>query len=214
MLVSVTFFLILGFWCPPIRDEMDPHHGIMKAFPKVKRAKVFQGKDPPPAKKKPDECDVTGRYQSGKRKQELWIVDLTLNIVHTHTARHTRAHKYLTALIVHCSFLLCLFLPGNTFAGVTAYVLPAGIGNARHQIFQRQIQQNGGRTENALSPGITHVVVDDNMDVDRAVRLMKVPRLPPGVHLVKCTWLSSCISEKKLLDVGRYSLLSPTRSIT
>ncbi|XP_003972614.2 DNA polymerase lambda [Takifugu rubripes] len=138
---------------------MDPHHGIMKAFPKVKRAKVLQGKDPPPAKKKPEECDVTG----------------------------------------------------NTFAGVTAYVLPAGIGNARHQIFQRQIKQNGGQTENALSPGITHVIVDDNMDVDRAVRLLKVPCVPPGVHLVKCTWLSMCISEKKLLDVGRYSLLSPMR---
>lgn len=57
------FLDVVGFWCPPIRDKMDPHHGIMKAFPKVKRAKVLQGKDPPPAKKKPDECDVTGRYQ-------------------------------------------------------------------------------------------------------------------------------------------------------
>lgn len=95
-----------------------------------------------------------------------------------------------------------------------AYILPAGIGNARHQIFQRQIKQNGGQTESALSPTITHVIVDDNMDVDRAMRLMKVHCVPPGVHLVKCSWLSLCISEKKLLDVGSYSLLSPMRSIT
>lgn len=52
------------------------------------------------------------------------------------------------------------------------------------------------------------------MDVDRALRLLKVPTVPPGVHLVKCTWLSLCISEKKLLDVGSYSLLSPMRSIS
>lgn len=52
------------------------------------------------------------------------------------------------------------------------------------------------------------------MDVDRALRLMKVQNVPSGVHLVKCTWLSLCISEKKLLDVGTYTLLSPMRSVT
>ncbi|XP_056227300.1 DNA polymerase lambda [Seriola aureovittata] len=138
---------------------MEPRHGIMKAFPKVKRARVLQGKDAPPRKKKPDECDDTG----------------------------------------------------NTFNGVTVYILPAGIGNARCQIFQRQIQQNGGQTENSLCPSVTHVVVDDNMDSDRALRLLKVDCMPSGVQLVKCTWLSLCISEKQLLDVANYSLLLPKR---
>ncbi|XP_022611420.1 DNA polymerase lambda [Seriola dumerili] len=138
---------------------MEPRHGIMKAFPKVKRARVLQGKDAPPRKKKPDECDDTG----------------------------------------------------NTFNGVTVYILPAGIGNARCQIFQRQIQQNGGQTENSLCPSVTHVVVDDNMDSDRALRLLKVDCMPSGVQLVKCTWLSLCISEKQLLDIANYSLLLPKR---
>lgn len=92
-------------------------------------------------------------------------------------------------------------------------ILPAGIGNARCQIFQRQIQQNGGQTESSLCPSVTHVVVDDSMDSDRAVRLLKVDRMPSGVQLVKCTWLSLCISEKQLLDVTSYSLISPTRFI-
>lgn len=135
---------------------MEPRHGIMKAFPKVKRAKVLPARDAPPLKKKPDECDITG----------------------------------------------------NTFNGVTVYLLPAGIGNARCQIFQRQIQQNGGQTDSSLSPSVTHVVVDDNMDCDRALRLLKVDCMPPGVQLVKCTWLSMCISEKELLDEANYSLLS------
>ncbi|XP_037618540.1 DNA polymerase lambda [Sebastes umbrosus] len=138
---------------------MEPRHGIMKAFPKVKRARVLQGKDAPPVKKKPEECDVTG----------------------------------------------------NTFNGVTVYILSAGIGNARCQIFQRQIQQNGGQTESSLCPGVTHVVVDDNMDRNRALRLLKVDCMPSGVQLVKCIWLSSCISEKQLLDVDSYSLLLPKR---
>ncbi|KAM7010141.1 DNA polymerase lambda [Tautogolabrus adspersus] len=136
---------------------MEPRHGIMKAFPKVKRAKVFQGKDVPPAKKKLDECEATG----------------------------------------------------NTFNGVTVYILPAGIGNARCQIFQKQIQQNGGRTESSLCPSVTHVVVNDDMDRDRALRLLKVDSMPSGVQLVKCSWLSLCISDKQLLDVASYSLLLP-----
>ncbi|XP_054460620.1 DNA polymerase lambda [Anoplopoma fimbria] len=138
---------------------MEHPHGIMKAFPKVKRTRVLQGKDAPPVKKKPDEFDITG----------------------------------------------------NTFDGVTVYILPAGIGNARCQIFQRQIRQNGGQTESSLCPSVTHVVVDDNMDCDRALRLLKVDVMPSGVQLVKCVWLSSCISEKQLLDVDSYSLLLPKR---
>lgn len=134
----------------------------MKAFPKVKRAKMLQGKDAPPLKKKPQECDLTG----------------------------------------------------DTFNGVTVHLVPAGIGNARCQIFHHQIQQNGGQIESSLCPSVTHVVVDDNMDHERALRLLKVDRMPPAVELVKCGWLSSCISEKQLLDVASYSLLPKRDSQT
>ncbi|XP_023815799.1 DNA polymerase lambda isoform X2 [Oryzias latipes] len=134
---------------------MEPRHGIMKAFPKVKRAKVLQGQDAPPMKKKPDEIEVKG---------------------------------------------------GNPFSRLTVYLLPAGIGNARCQIFQRQIQQMGGQLESSLCAAVTHVVVDDSMDGDRVLRLLKVDGLPSGVHLVKCSWLSMCISERKLLDMDGYSL--------
>ncbi|KAM3864568.1 DNA polymerase lambda [Diretmus argenteus] len=140
---------------------MEPRHGIMKAFPKVKRARVLEAKNAPPLKKKSDEAGVTG----------------------------------------------------NTFKGITAYILPAGIGNTRCQIFQRQIHQNGGQTESSLCPDVTHIVVDDSMDSDRVLRLLKVDCLPSAVQLVKCTWLSSCITEKRLLDVADYSLLSFNRVI-
>lgn len=106
---------------------------------------------------------------------------------------------------------LCSSAPGTTFNGLTVYLLPAGIGNARCQIFQRQIRQNGGQTESSLSPSVTHVVADDNMDIGRALRLLRVDSMPSGVQLVKCTWLSLCISEKQLLDVTNYSLLLPKR---
>lgn len=140
----------------PSLREMEPRHGIMKAFPKVKRAKVLQGKDGPPFKK------------SSEKSNES--------------------------------------VTGDIFTGLSVYILPTAIGNARCQIFQRQIQQNGGSTENFLCPNITHIVVDDSIDCDRALRLLKVDCIPSGVQLVRCSWLSKCISEKELLDTTVYSL--------
>lgn len=126
----------------------------MKAFPKVKRAKVFQGKEGPPPKKNSEQCSITG----------------------------------------------------DIFNGLSVYILPTAIGNARCQIFQRQIQQNGGHAENSLGPNVTHIVVDDSIESDRALRLLKLESMPTEIQLVKCSWLSKCISEKELLDTSTYSL--------
>ncbi|XP_063056233.1 DNA polymerase lambda isoform X2 [Engraulis encrasicolus] len=135
-------------------------HGIMKAFPKVKRSKVADSKNAPPPKKKVEEVVVTG----------------------------------------------------TVFQGVSVHILPAGIGKARCDIFQRQVTQNGGKMESALGPGVTHVVVEDTMDRERALRLLKVDTLPSSAQLVKCSWLSACISEKRLLDTTGHSLLLPERN--
>ncbi|KAB5523548.1 hypothetical protein PHYPO_G00153790 [Pangasianodon hypophthalmus] len=134
-------------------------HGIMKAFPKVKRHRPHQGKDVPPVKKSPSQP-----------------------------------------------------ITGNVFQGVCVHIVPAGIGNARCDIFQQQIVQNGGQVEAAYGPSCTHVVVDESVDRERALRLLKMETLPPAVQLVKCTWLSACISEKKFLSTEDYRLHPCNRS--
>ncbi|KAJ8001862.1 hypothetical protein DPEC_G00173810 [Dallia pectoralis] len=145
----------------PFHGQMSAH-GIVKAFPKVKRTRTREGKDAPPQKR---------------------TSDGTLPVL------------------------------GTTFQGVTVHILPAGVGNARCQIFQRHIVQNGGRTESSFSPSVTHVVVDDCMDSGRALRLLKVDTLPPAVRLLKCAWLASCIAEKRLLETDNYSLLNPDKDV-
>ncbi|XP_071987278.1 DNA polymerase lambda isoform X2 [Engystomops pustulosus] len=97
-------------------------------------------------------------------------------------------------------------IQGKCFAGVHAYVLPAGIGQARSGIFQKQIVQNGGQVYGQFFPEVTHVIVDEGMDCDRAFRLLKLQKLPAGVQLVKCSWLSLCIQEKKIVNTAGYSI--------
>ncbi|XP_044125087.1 DNA polymerase lambda isoform X1 [Bufo gargarizans] len=100
---------------------------------------------------------------------------------------------------------------GKCFAGVHAHVLPAGIGQVRSGIFQKQIIQNGGQVYSQLCPEVTHIIVDEGMDCDRAFRLLKMQRLPARVQLVKCSWLSLCIKEKQIVNTAGYSIFIPER---
>ncbi|KAK4821517.1 hypothetical protein QYF61_021920, partial [Mycteria americana] len=96
---------------------------------------------------------------------------------------------------------------------VTAYVLQAGIGQARVQIFHKQIVQNGGVVHNQLSSEVTHVIVAEDMDCDRAFRLLKLTKLPSGLQLLKASWLSACIREQKLLSTTGYRVFIPHRHL-
>ncbi|XP_029886414.1 DNA polymerase lambda isoform X3 [Aquila chrysaetos chrysaetos] len=94
---------------------------------------------------------------------------------------------------------------------VTAYVLQAGIGQARAEIFHKQIVQNGGVVHSQLSLEVTHVIVAEDMDCDRAFRLLKLTKLPSGLQLVKASWLSACIRNQKLLSTAGHAVLIPRR---
>ncbi|XP_075468539.1 DNA polymerase lambda isoform X1 [Ascaphus truei] len=94
---------------------------------------------------------------------------------------------------------------------VSAHILQAGIGRARSEILQKQIIQNGGHVVPHFSCQVTHIIVDEGMDCDRAFRLLKLKKLPPGVQLVKSSWLSLCIKEKELVNTAGYRIFIPDR---
>uniref|UniRef100_A0ABI7X2Z9 DNA polymerase lambda n=2 Tax=Felinae TaxID=338152 RepID=A0ABI7X2Z9_FELCA len=47
------------------------------------------------------------------------------------------------------------------------------------------------------------------MDCERALRLLRLPRLPQGAQLVKSTWLSLCLQERRLVDTAGFSIYIP-----
>ncbi|XP_009276086.1 PREDICTED: DNA polymerase lambda isoform X2 [Aptenodytes forsteri] len=102
-------------------------------------------------------------------------------------------------------------IPEEWLKPVTAFVLQAGIGQARVEIFHKQIVQNGGVVHNQLSSEVTHVIVAEDMDCDRAFRLLKLTTLPSGLQLVKASWLSACIRDQKLLSTAGYRVFIPHR---
>ncbi|XP_059956487.1 DNA polymerase lambda isoform X4 [Mesoplodon densirostris] len=96
-------------------------------------------------------------------------------------------------------------------SSVQAHVVPTGIGRARAELFEKQIVQHGGQICPAQAPGVTHIVVDEGMDCERALRLLRLPWLPPGAQLVKSAWLSSCLQERRLVDTAGFSIFIPKR---
>ena len=104
-----------------------------------------------------------------------------------------------------------MFSSAEWLKPVTAYVLQAGIGQARAEIFHKQIVQNGGVVHSQLSLEVTHVIVAEDMDCDRAFRLLKLTKLPSGLQLVKASWLSACIRNQKLLSTAGHTVFIPRR---
>ncbi|OCT71681.1 DNA polymerase lambda [Xenopus laevis] len=100
---------------------------------------------------------------------------------------------------------------GTVFDGVLAHILQAGIGLARSEIFQKQIIQNGGQVTSQFSSEVTHIIVDEQMDCDRAFRLLKLEKISHHVQLVKSTWLSICINEKQMVNTAGYRIFIPDR---
>ncbi|NWY64138.1 DPOLL polymerase, partial [Erithacus rubecula] len=95
---------------------------------------------------------------------------------------------------------------------VIAYVLQAGLGQARAEILQRQIVLHGGTVQRQLCSEVTHAIVAEDMDCARALRLLRLARLRPGLQLVKASWLSACLTDQKLLSTDGYAVFVPPSS--
>ncbi|XP_059025113.1 DNA polymerase lambda isoform X1 [Mustela lutreola] len=98
---------------------------------------------------------------------------------------------------------------GEWLSSLRAHVVPSGIGRARAELFEKQITQYGGQICAAQAPGVTHIVVDEGMDCERVLRLLRLPQLPQGAQLVKSTWLSLCLQEKRLVDTAGFNIYIP-----
>lgn len=92
-------------------------------------------------------------------------------------------------------------------ADVTAYILPAGIEKTRLEIFKNQLIKNGGHVQEKFESenGLSHIIVDDKMDVPRMLKLMQLDAFP-NIPVVKSAWLSTCLRNKELASLQGFKL--------
>lgn len=100
-------------------------------------------------------------------------------------------------------------------SGVRLYILPAGMMKVRIELFTSKLTLYGGIIEKDFDPKCTHVLVDEEMTLDRALRLLKITNTPENTQrqlcpIVQSMWLSDCLKEKSLLPIGDYLLNKPS----
>ncbi|XP_038046453.1 DNA polymerase lambda-like [Patiria miniata] len=95
-------------------------------------------------------------------------------------------------------------------SGIVAYILPAGLGKARTDIFKKQMSKFGAEVLNVWDEThCTHLVVDEGMDVERLKRIMKIEKAPSNTYVLRASWLSLCLSENELVPIDNYKLRFP-----
>lgn len=144
-----------------------------------------------------DECEVKGN--PAKRQLIDRIGDKKRNVeqaddVHTES-EDGNANEILTSL-----------------KSLNIFIVQAGIGKSRANLFEKQIKNLGITFSSVFDKErVTHVVVDEKMDVERLVRILKLDSLTEltKVKVVKSLWLSACIKNKEYVNTKEFEIATP-----
>ena len=91
-------------------------------------------------------------------------------------------------------------------SGIRAVVIEAGLGKTRAAILAKQLERHGGKHSKNLDSTTTHLLVDKKLKIERVKRYLGVKDIPKEVTVVDSEWLSTCLSEGKLVELENYIL--------
>ena len=89
-------------------------------------------------------------------------------------------------------------------SGIRAVVVEAGLGKTRAAILAKQLERHGGKHSKNLDSTTTHLLVDKKLKIERVKRYLGVKDIPKEVNVVDSEWLSTCLSEGKLVELEKY----------
>lgn len=101
----------------------------------------------------------------------------------------------------------------GVFGDNILFILQAGIGKARTDLFHKQVQKHHGLISTEYDSSVTHIICDERMDYSRLCKILKVDSVPDHVIIVKSLWLSKCLKELSLVPVDGYELERPSQLI-
>lgn len=102
------------------------------------------------------------------------------------------------------------------FSGITACILPVGMGKTRLNVFKTIIVNNGGQLLNTYSSVVTHVIADDCVTAECLQTLIEKNSISKDENYplyVRTKWLSDCIKMKERLDAEDYIFKFPAKAV-
>ena len=97
---------------------------------------------------------------------------------------------------------------------ITAVIVEVGLGKTRAEILANQLAKRGGKRIKQLDSSATHVLIDKKLSVERVKKYLCVKDIPKEIAVVDSDWLSTCLSEGKLVAVDEYILREDKSSDT
>ena len=83
------------------------------------------------------------------------------------------------------------------------------------QIFKNNLNKFGGEYLENYDPNkATHIIVDDNMTIERMCNILKVSDIPSSIKVVKSMWLISCVKQKEHVKTEQFELVSTVKATT
>ena len=93
-------------------------------------------------------------------------------------------------------------------------IVEVGLWKTLAEILANQLERRGGKRIKKLDPSTTHVLIDKKLCVERVEKYLCVKDMPKDVAIVDSDWLSTCLSEGKLVAVDEYILREDKSSDT
>ena len=100
---------------------------------------------------------------------------------------------------------------GAFFEGINAVIIENGIGKTRAGILGQKLEKYGGKDQNKLDQNTTHVFVAQTVRYERVAKLLglKEESLLKTTAIVRADWLSNCLAQGKLVNMGEYIVNDP-----
>lgn len=95
------------------------------------------------------------------------------------------------------------------FSGYQIFVLSAGLGKARTDIFNKQLSKQGAEVCQRYNQSVSFVIVDEKMTSERFLKITNVSQddfTSGNAVVVKANWLSMCLSEEKVINTSEFEL--------
>lgn len=86
------------------------------------------------------------------------------------------------------------------------FILKAGIQKNRLNLFKTQVEKFGGCVKDSITCDTTHIVVDEDISIERLCKILKNISPPEDKAIVKSCWLSTCFRQKAFVDPNSFTL--------
>ena len=89
------------------------------------------------------------------------------------------------------------------FRGLTFFYIRNSDVHQGRKIRISKAKARGARWVRDCGPDVTHIIVDEKLDISEALKDLPARRIPLNIPIIRSTWQEDCIQAKSIVDLYR-----------